>query len=167
LLRSITALERGLAQTKSRCDILLQADKIAQTQQENTSKRLDTAQRKVLTSLQAHWTGLCVFLERPEVPMDNNTAERAIRGPVTGRKNYYGSGSIWSATQAAMMFSIFQTMVLWKLNPRTWLRSYLESCAQNAGEAVDDLSEFLPWQMSEERRQQLSQPPSPTAENTS
>ena len=24
--------------------------------------------------------------------MDNNTAERALRNPVVGRKNYYGSG---------------------------------------------------------------------------
>jgi hypothetical protein len=32
--------------------------------------------------------------------MDNNTAERAERGPVVGRKNYYGSGSLWSGQLA-------------------------------------------------------------------
>src|SRR5207249_3952659 len=34
---------------------------------------------------------LWVFVERPEVAMDNNAAERALRNPVVGRKNYYGS----------------------------------------------------------------------------
>ena len=54
--------------------------------------QLHPARRKVLESLGHHWTGLTVFVEHPEVPMDNNTAERSERGPVVGRKNYYGSG---------------------------------------------------------------------------
>jgi len=39
------------------------------------------------------WKGLTVFLEDPLVPLDNNAAERALRGPVLGRKNHYGSRS--------------------------------------------------------------------------
>ena len=53
-------------------------------------------QSKVLKSLDKHWSGLTVFVDHQEVPLDNNTAERAQRGPVVGRKNYYGSGSLWS-----------------------------------------------------------------------
>jgi transposase len=34
---------------------------------------------------------------------------------VVGRKNYYGSGSTWSGELAAMLFSLFQTLALWKL----------------------------------------------------
>ena len=49
------------------------------------------APRKVLESLGNHWTGLTVFVEHPEVPMDNNTAERSERGPVVS-ENYYGAG---------------------------------------------------------------------------
>jgi hypothetical protein len=37
-----------------------------------------------------HWTGLTVFVEHPEVPMDNNTAERSERGSGVARKNYRG-----------------------------------------------------------------------------
>ena len=33
-------------------------------------------QEKILKSLRRHWTGLCVFVDHPQVPMDNNTAER-------------------------------------------------------------------------------------------
>ena len=116
------------------------------------------AQRDVLISLQNHWQGLTVFVNHPEVPMDNNSAERAIRNPVTGRKNYYGSGSIWSAKLAAVMFSLFQTIELWQLNPRHWLQEYLTACARLGGDAPADLTPFLPWRMGEERRRQLTKP---------
>jgi transposase len=114
---------------------------------------------KILLSLQNHWQGLSVFLVHPEVPMDNNKAESSIRNPVTGRKNFYGSGSLWSSQLAAMMFSIFQTIILCGLNCRHWLRSYLTACADNHGQPPEDLSPFLPWTMDEKRRQQLTKPP--------
>jgi len=127
---------------------------------------LHEAQRRVLVSLQNHWHGLIIFLTHPEVPMDNNIAERAIRNPVIGRKNYYGSGSIWSAELAAMMFSQLQTIELWQLNPRHWLQEYLIACAEQGGTAPADLTPFLPWRMSEDRRRQLAKPP-PRSRNTS
>lgn len=117
---------------------------------------LHSAQRKVLESLKNHWPGLTVFVEHPQVPMDNNTAERAARNPVTGRKNYYGSGSVWSAQLAAMMFTVLQSVLLWGLNPRHWLYSFLSACAENGGEAPGDLSAFLPWSMDAPRREALS-----------
>src|SRR5471030_1937584 len=95
-----------------------------------TQPNLPTPQRKTLESLGNHWTGLTVFVEHPEVPMDNNTAERAHRGPVVGRKNYYGSGAIWAGQLATTLFSLFQTLALWNINPRMWLRGYLEGCAR-------------------------------------
>jgi len=113
---------------------------------------LHPARRKVLESLGNHWTGLTVFVEHPEVPMDNNTAERSIRGPVVGRKNYYGSGSEWSGRLAAMMFSLFQTLYLWGLNPRLWLTAYLEACAKAGGRAVEDVDRFMPWNLSLEQK---------------
>ena len=149
----------ALTEMKSDCDALLLADKIAEENKEKSSAILATAQRKVLNSLTNHWKGLIVFYEHPDVKMDNNPAEQSVRNPVLGRKSYYGSGSIWSAELAAMIFSIFQTMLLWNLNPRTWLRLYLKACALNGGNAPQDLSEFLPWTMSESRKQQLSKPP--------
>jgi transposase len=58
--------------------------------------KLRLPQRKALESLQNHWAGLTVFVDHPKVPMDNNEAERRQRGPVVARKNYYGSGTLWS-----------------------------------------------------------------------
>jgi transposase len=114
---------------------------------------------KILTSLENHWDGLSVFVTHPEVPMDNNAGENSIRNPVTGRKNFYGSGSVWSSRMAAMMFTIFQTLALWKINRNHWLRSYLAVCGENHGRAPEDLSPFLPWEMSEQRRLLLARPP--------
>ncbi len=114
---------------------------------------------KVLTSLKNHWKGLSVFIDHPEVPMDNNPGEKSIRNPVTGRKNFYGSGSKWSSQLAAIMFSIFQTLGLWEINCNNWLRAYLTACAENHGKAPEDLSIFLPWEMDKGRKQNLSRPP--------
>ena len=117
---------------------------------------LHSAQRKVLASLKNHWSGLTVFVAHPQVAMDNNTAERSARNPVTGRKNDYGSGRVWSAQLAAMMFTVLQSVLLWGLNPRHWLHSFLSACAENGGAAPGDLSPFLPWAMDAPRREALS-----------
>ncbi|MFQ5858496.1 MAG: transposase [Anaerolineae bacterium] len=105
-----------------------------------------------------HWDGLTVFVERPEVAMDNKSAERALRTPVVGRKTYDGSGCVWSAHLAAMMLSMLQTIVLWGLNPYHWLRVFLQACADHGGKSPTDLSSFLPWQMTPERRAALARP---------
>lgn len=114
--------------------------------------------RKVLKSLSNHWKSLTIFVEHPEIPMDNNAAERCLRGPVTGRKNYYGSGSIWSSELAASMFTIIQTVKMWKLNPLTWIFHYLEDCLHNGNRASANLDLFLPWKMDEGRRTLMAAP---------
>jgi transposase len=66
---------------------------------------------------------------------------------VVGRKNFYGSGSQWSGQLAATMMSLLGTVRMWGLNPRLWLRSYLQACAQAGGHAPEDCRRFVPWQM--------------------
>ena len=122
------------------------------------SRSARARRKKVLQSLLEHWPGLTVFVEHPGCPMDNNRGENSIRNPVTGRKNYYGSGSIWSAQLAATLFSILQTLGLWGINPRRWLRLYLQACAENGGKAPRSIDSFLPWSMDEERRAELTRP---------
>jgi transposase len=111
--------------------------------------------RKVLKSMQEHWEGLTRFVDDPRVPMDNNASERRLRNPALGRKNYYGSGSLWSGRLAAMLFSIFATLKMGKLNPRLWLQWYLDSCAKEGGKAPANLNSFLPWNLSPEQRRAL------------
>ena len=102
---------------------------------------------KVLGSMDRHWAGLLVFVEHPAVPMDNNVAERAHRTPVVGRKNFYGSGSLWSGQLAAAMYTLLMTVKLHKINPRTWLMAYLQACCDAGNRAPIDIRAFLPWSM--------------------
>jgi transposase len=138
-----------------------------QGEAELAEAELHPARRKVLESLGNHWTGLTVFVEHPEAPMDNNTAERAQRGPVVGRKNYYGSGSVWAGQLAAMLFSLLQTLCLWELNPRAWLTAYLTACAEAGGTVPADVERFLPWKLSEEQRRRWSLVVAKAGEDTS
>ena len=127
-----------------------------QAKAELAEPQLHPAKKAILESMGNHWTGLTVFVEHPEVPMDNNTAERAERGPVVGRKNYYGSGSLWSGQLAAMLFSLFQTLALWNINPRIWLTEYLRACAAAGGQAPKDVGAFMPWNLSHQKRKEWS-----------
>lgn len=140
----------------------------AEAKQELSDPKLRQPCRKVLESLQEHWTGLTQFVKDPNIPMDNNASERKARGPAVARKNFYGSGSLWSGRLAAAMFSILATLAHWKINPRRWLTWYLESCAAAGGRAPGDIQPFLPWNISDDRRSQLSAPVTvPSANNTS
>ena len=113
--------------------------------------KLPAACAKVLKSLRNHWQGLTRFVDDPDLPMDNNQAERALRGPVVGRKNYYGSGARWSGELCATLFSLFHTLERWQVNPRTWLTEYLSACAGAGGRVPEDYQRFLPWNRHEAR----------------
>lgn len=107
-------------------------------------------QKKALASLKNHWEGLLVFVDHPEIPMDNNGSERILRNPVVGRKNYYGSGTAWSARMTAMLFSIFETLKLWDINPVEWLSDYFRACALHGSNAPEDVTAHLPWNIKEQ-----------------
>ena len=124
--------------------------------QELADPKLRLPQRKALTSLQEHWPGLTVFVEHPEVPLDNNEAERRQRGPVVARKNYYGSGALWSGQLAAMLFSLFQTLQVWGLDTGKWLTAYLTACAKAKGQPPPDPHQYLPWNMTAQERAAMS-----------
>lgn len=127
-----------------------------QAETELADPKLPTPCREVLRSLQNHWTGLTRFLDDPRIPLDNNASERRARGPAVARKNYYGSGALWSGRLAAMLFSLFATLDLAKINIRTWLTWFLQSCADNGGRVPLDIHPFLPWNMSSEQRHAMA-----------
>lgn len=130
-----------------------------------TDDTLMLSAKKILTSLKNHWKGLTVFVDRPEIPMDNNIAERGLRNSVIGRKNYYGSSAVWSGELAAIMFTIFETIKRWKLNPHTWLISYFQNCEYSGGKPPDSINIFLPWNMTDQQKILFTEPP--VGENSS
>jgi len=108
---------------------------------------LHPAAAKVLATLDREWDGLARHREYPELPLDNNTSERALRGPVVGRKNYYGSGSVVSAQLASRVWTITATAARAGLNPLAYLTGYLDECARAGATAPTGaaLTRFLPW----------------------
>ena len=129
-----------------------------QASEELAQPKLREPCRKALESLLDHWPGLTHFVDDPKIPMDNNASERTVRGPAMGRKNYYGSGSLWSVCLTAAMFSILATLKQWGLNRRRWLSWYLESCAAAGSRVPDDIEQFLPWNLTAQRRAELTAP---------
>lgn len=130
----------------------------AQATEELSAPALRLPCRKVLESLQEHWTGLTRFVDDPRIPMDNNRSERCLRGPAVGRKNYYGSSSTWSGQLAAFLFSLLATLQRWEINPRTWLRWYLSACAAAGSRAPASVAAYLPWNLSAAQREALQHP---------
>jgi transposase len=122
----------------------IDAERAAQT---SHAALLHPAAAKVLATLDREWAGLARHREYPKLPLDNNTAERALRGPVVGRKNYYGSGSVISAQPASRVFTITATAERAGLNPLAYLTAYLDECAQAGGTAPAGaaLTRFQPW----------------------
>ena len=83
------------------------------------------------------WDRLTRFVEDARIPLDNNATERAIRGPVVGRKNHYGSKSRSGTQVAAVMYSILETTKLHNIDPAAYLTAAV--LAADQGEVL------LPW----------------------
>ena len=123
---------------------------------------------KVLATLDREWDGLARHREFPELPLDNNAAERALRGPVVGRKNFYGSGSKASAELAARVWTITATAGRAGLNPLAYLGAYLHACAEAGGKPPTGaaLDRFLPWAINPDDRAAWAHHPDPAEPDT-
>ncbi len=69
-----------------------------------------------------HWKGLIRFLDDPLVPLSNNASERAVRGPVVGRKNFGGCKSERGMEVTALLYSLVESAKLCEVDPREYLR---------------------------------------------
>src|SRR6516165_7233777 len=89
--------------------------------------------RRLVKRLQRHEAELLTFLDHPDVPSDNNHAERQIRPAVIVRKNIYANGSEEGAQTQAVLMSVFRTLKQRGHNPVSALidavRSHLKTGA--------------------------------------
>jgi transposase len=82
---------------------------------------------EAVTYLNNQWHGLLVFLDDPRVPLSNTAAERRIRGPVVGRKNFAGCKSVRDAEVAAVFYTVLESAKLAGAEPRNYLRAAAEA----------------------------------------
>jgi transposase len=126
-----------------------------------TAPGLQEPAKKALATLDREWDGLTAHRDYPMISLDNNIAERAIRGPVVTRKNARGSHNDASAKLAATVWTVTATIQLAGLNVLTWLTAYLDACGRNGGKPLSgpDLDRFLPWNATPEDLRTWAQPP--------
>ena len=117
--------------------------------------------KKALATLDRERDGLAAHRDYPMIGLDNNAAERMIRGPVVTRKNAGGSRNGDTARNAAVIWTVTATAQMAGLNLLTWLTAYLDECGRNGGKplAGPDLDRFLPWNASPGDLRTWAQPP--------
>jgi transposase len=67
------------------------------------------------------WDDFTRYTSSGFLPIDNNAAERSIRGIVIGRKNWYFAGSEDAAGWAAIMHTLIESCRLQGIDPRAYL----------------------------------------------
>ena len=89
---------------------------------------------------------LRAFLDDPEIPLDNNLAERAIRPFTVGRKNWNMIDTIHGAQASAILYSIAETAKANDLKPYEYYRYLLEEIPKHMDDHdMDFLDALLPW----------------------
>ena len=75
-----------------------------------------------------------------------------------GRLLSHGSDSVKGAEFTATLYSVVGTLSMNGIDVPRWLEAWLTACAKNGGKPPHDLSPWLPWSMSEERRRKFTAP---------
>ena len=88
---------------------------------------------KAVRYMLARWTGLTRFVDNPCIALDNNAAERVLRGPVVGRKNHYGSKSLRGTQVAAIFYTLCETAKLNGVDPHAYLARAVEAALARPG----------------------------------
>lgn len=90
------------------------------------------------------WRSLTRYRDDGRIELDNNAAERALRGVALGRNNYLFMGSDAGGERAAAIYSLVETAKLNGLDPQAYLRDVL---ARIADHPINRIDELLPWNM--------------------
>jgi transposase len=96
------------------------------------------------------WQALCRYTEDGALDIDNNIAERMVKLPAIGRKNWLFVGSQTGGDRAAILLSIIASAKLCKVEPWAWLHAVLKelpirmAAAEANPDKPPDLSDLLP-----------------------
>jgi transposase len=90
----------------------------------------------------SRWDALVRYIEDGHIEIDNNAAERSLRGVALGRKNYLFAGSDGGGERAAAIYSLIGSAKLNHLDPEAYLREVLTRIPDHP---INRIEELLPW----------------------
>ena len=90
----------------------------------------------------SRWKALTRYVTDGRLEISNNAAERAMKPPVLGRKNYLFCGSDEGGQRAACMYTIVETCKMNGINPQAYLTDIIGRIADHPIQKIDEL---LPW----------------------
>ena len=99
------------------------------------------------------WQSLTRYRDDGRMEIDNNAAERALRGVALGRNNYLFMGSDAGGERAAAIYSLVETAKLNGLDPQAYLRDVLARIAEHP---INRIEELLPWNIGRNDEQRLA-----------
>ncbi len=102
-----------------------------------------TALAKALQDALTRWDALARFTTDGRIGIDNNPAERALRGIAVTRKNFLFLGSDAGGERAAIIYSALETARLNGVDPERWLADVIDRLARRHSQP--DLDQLLPW----------------------
>ncbi len=126
--------------------------------QENQNDRLlpKSEIRQAFTYTLNQWEALCRYTEAGYLSLDNNAAERNVKYPAIGRKNFLFVGNQVAGNNAAIFYSLVTSAKRNGVEPYAWLRDIYSQLPQYRGGiafsessetgrvTVDELDHLLP-----------------------
>ncbi len=86
-----------------------------------------------------HWTALTRYCEDGDLQIDNNAAERSLRGIAVGRNNWTFFGSDDGGRTAAVLRSFVTSCELARIDPFAWFRDVLGRIAEHPVKRIEEL----------------------------
>src|SRR4028118_1352545 len=105
---------------------------------------------KALQYALSRWDALARYLYDGRLSIDNNLAERQLRGIALTRKNFLFLGSDAGGDRAAIIYTVAETAKLNGLDPEAYITAVLDRLAH--GHTISHLDELLPWNFKAQRQ---------------
>jgi transposase len=90
------------------------------------------------------WTALTCYTTDGRLEISNNTAERAMRPPALGRKNWTFAGSDHGGERAAILYTLIESAKINNIDPEAYLLHILTYIADHP---INRIADLLPWNL--------------------